>query len=38
VRMLDDLQQQGFIRGQWHDYIKVAGSLEELKRLLAGCC
>ena len=38
VRMLDDLQQQGFIRGQWHDYIKVAGSLEELKGLLAVCC
>ena len=37
VRMLDDLQQRGFIRGQCHDYIKVANNLEELKGLLAVC-
>jgi hypothetical protein len=34
--MLDDLQQRGVIRGQWRDYIGVAGSLEELTALLEG--
>lgn len=33
IRMLDDLQERGFIRGQWRDYIQVADTLEELKAL-----
>ena len=36
VSMLDDLQQRGVIRGQWRDYIGVAGSLEELTAMLEG--
>ena len=34
VRLLDDLQQRGMVRGSWHDYIKVASSIEELAPLL----
>ncbi|MBQ8713230.1 MAG: TIGR00730 family Rossman fold protein [Prevotella sp.] len=34
VRLLDDLQQRGMVRGSWHDYIKVASSIEELATLL----
>lgn len=30
IAMLDDLQQRGFVRGQWHDHIRVASTLEEL--------
>jgi hypothetical protein len=33
--LLDHLQQQGLVRGQWHDYIAVANSLEEIKTMLA---
>ena len=31
ISLLDDLQQKGMIRGDWHDYIEVANNLEELK-------
>ena len=31
IALLDDLQAKGMIRGDWHDYIEVANSLEELK-------
>ena len=31
ISLLDDLQQKGMIRGDWHDYIEVANDLEELK-------
>ena len=34
IQMLDDLQQRGFIRGQWRNYIMVAESLEEIERIL----
>ncbi len=34
INMLNDLQQQGMIRGDWHEYIGVANSLEEIKQLL----
>ena len=34
IQMLDDLQQRGFIRGQWRSYIMVAESLEEIERIL----
>ena len=30
IRMLDDLQQRGMVRGHWRDYIRVATSIEEL--------
>lgn len=33
IHMLDDLQERGFVRGQWRDYIQVANTLEELKAL-----
>ena len=33
--LLDHLQQQGLVRGQWRDYITVADNLEEIKDLLA---
>ncbi len=35
IRMLDDLQQRGMVRGQWRDYICVANNLEEMGDLLA---
>ena len=31
IAMLDDMQQRGMIRGDWHQLIEVADSLEELK-------
>lgn len=31
IAMLDDLQQKGMIRGDWHRHIVVANSLEEIK-------
>ena len=34
IRMLDDLQFQGFIRGSWRDYIQIADSLEQIQFLL----
>ena len=37
IAMLDDLQQKGMIRGDWHDYIEVANNLEELKAKIADC-
>ena len=37
VDMLDDLQRQGFIRGQYTDYINVANNLDEVKRIIADC-
>lgn len=30
IRLLDDLQARGMIRGHWSDFIKVAASLDEL--------
>ena len=35
VRMLDTLQDQGAVRGQWRDYIQVASTLDEIEELLA---
>ena len=34
IAMLDDLQQKGMVRGNWHDYIAVANNLEELSRII----
>ena len=34
IAMLDDMERRGLIRGQWHDYIQVADSLEMLTALL----
>lgn len=34
IRMLDDLQSQGFIRGSWRDYIQIADSLEQIQFLI----
>ena len=34
IQMLDDLHARGVTRKDWHAYIKVAASLEELKSLL----
>ena len=34
IAMLDDLQQKGMVRGNWHDYIAVADNLEELSRII----
>ena len=34
IAMLDDLKTKGVIRGDWHDYIKTADSIEEISRLL----
>ncbi len=31
IETLDDLQEKGFVRGDYHDYIAVANSLEEIK-------
>jgi len=35
VALLDDLQTKGTIRGDWHSYIGVASSLDEVVELLA---
>ena len=35
VALLDDLQTKGAIRGDWHSYIGVASSLNEVGKLLA---
>lgn len=37
VAALDDLQEKGFIRGDYHDYIAIADSLETIKELLTAC-
>lgn len=34
IRLLDDLQQRGMIRGEWQQYIKVVRSTEELAQLI----
>ena len=34
ITLLEDLQVRHFVRGDWHDYINVASSLEELATLL----
>jgi hypothetical protein len=34
ISLLDDLQAQGMIRGDWRQYIKIANSLEELANLI----
>ena len=35
IRMLDDLQQRGMVRGCWRDYICVANTLADIGRLLS---
>lgn len=35
IALLDDMQQKGMIRGEWHDYIEVANDLEELKKVIS---
>lgn len=35
IDLLDDLQEKGMIRGDWHQYIKTADSIKEIGRLLA---
>ncbi len=35
VALLDDLQDRGFIRGHWTDYIRVARSLDEVTAEIA---
>ncbi len=35
INMLNDLQQRGMIRGDWHEYIAVAKNLDEIKQLLS---
>ena len=32
IALLNDLQEKGMIRGDWHDYIEVANDFEELKK------
>ena len=34
IRMLDDLQQRGMVRGQWRDYICVANNIQEIIKQL----
>lgn len=34
IAMLDDLQQQGMVRGLWRDYICVADNLDEIAAIL----
>lgn len=34
IALLDDMQQKGMIRGEWHDYIEVVNNLEELKTMI----
>ena len=38
VACLDDLQQKGVIRGEWHNSIKVVDTLEELTLVLKDSC
>ena len=34
IALMDDLDRKGMIRGNWHNMIEVANSLDELKALL----
>ena len=34
IALLDDLQQRGMIRGDYHRHIEIADSFEQLKQLL----
>jgi hypothetical protein len=34
IQMLDDLHARGVTRKQWHSYIKVANTLEEVQQLI----
>ncbi|GAB6983027.1 LOG family protein [Prevotella dentasini] len=36
IALMDDLQQRGFIRGDYHRHIEIANSLDGLKELLKG--
>jgi uncharacterized protein (TIGR00730 family) len=33
--LLDDMQAKGMVRGNWHDYIAVANTLEEIEVMLS---
>ncbi len=33
IQLMENLQQQGMVRGQWRDYIAVASTIEELDAL-----
>lgn len=33
IELLDDMQQRGFIRGSWHDYISVVNSTTDIAKL-----
>jgi uncharacterized protein (TIGR00730 family) len=35
VLLLDDMQAKGMVRGNWHDYIAVANTLEEIEVMLS---
>ena len=35
IAMMDDLNAKGVIRGEWHEYIKTADSLQQIDRLVA---
>jgi uncharacterized protein (TIGR00730 family) len=35
IAMMDDLNEKGVIRGEWHEYIKTADSLQQIDRLVA---
>lgn len=36
IALLDDLAQKSMIRGDWHEFISVAGTQEELRKALVG--
>ncbi len=35
IELLDDMQERGFIRGSWHDYILEANSMDDIAKLCA---
>ena len=35
IRMLDNLQSQGLIRGSWRNYIQIANSMEQIQLLIS---
>ena len=35
IRMLDNLQSQGLIRGSWRNYIQIADSMEQIQLLIS---